>query len=339
MIDIPASTLGVGDVNSAPLQDCHHVASIVLNFNSESDLFLLVPQLAKQEGVVHSIIIVDNSSRPESIAHIRTWLTQWKPDAVVGTQGEVEVWVKINSEDSRAPGRVYFVTHHENCGYSAGNNIGIRLADALGADAVLIANPDMRIQDHLYLARLTESLFADDTNCVAASRILGLDGEDQNPLREPSFWEELFWPRFYLSKFLKPISHILPIAGTVPVRVPKVSGCCLLVRMSFLRETAYLDEGVFLYCEEPILAARVRKAGGHIVFDPSLSAVHAHVRSEKGNSSRRMLTFIKSRLYYLAKYSGYGRIRLFFLLKSYKFLSVLHVLNSFIDSDPKNRHT
>ncbi len=324
MIDISASTVGVADINSSPLQDCRHVASVVLNFNSESDLFLLVPQLAKQEGVEHSIIIVDNASRPESIAHIRTWLTQWKPGAVVGTQGEVDAWVKIHPEDARAPGRVYFITHHENRGYSAGNNIGIRLADALRADAVLIANPDMRIEAPLYLARLAESLFADDTNCVAASRILGLDGDDQNPLQEPSFWEELFWPRFYLPKFLKPISYILLITGTASVRVPKVSGCCLLVRMSFLRETAYLDEGVFLYCEEPILAARVRKACGNIVFDPSLSAVHAHVRSEKGNSSRRMHTFIKSRRYYLQRYSGYGRLRLMLLHVSYLLLAALH---------------
>jgi len=296
----------------------------MLNYNSEADLLYSAPQLFRQGGVFTTLIMVDNASRPESVMHIRAWLKNWRPDAVIGTKSEIDLWVNDHHEEAREQGRVYFITHHENRGYSAGNNIGIRLADALGTDAVLIANPDMRIEDPLYLARLTESLFADDTNCVAASRILGLDGEDQNPLREPSFWEELFWHRFYLSKFLKPISYILPIAGTVPVRVPKVSGCCLLVRMSFLRETAYLDEDVFLYCEEPILAARVRKAGGHIVFDPSLSAVHAHVRSEKGNSSRRMLTFIKSRRYYLQRYSGYGRLRLMLLHVSYLLLVALH---------------
>ena len=94
--------------------------------------------------------------------------------------------------------------------------------------------------------------------------------------------------------------------------------------MEFLRATNYLDEGVFLYCEEPILAARVRRAGGHIVFVRSLSAVHAHVRSEKGSSSGRMLLFIKSRRYYLIRYSSYGSLQRLLLGASYQLLTALH---------------
>lgn len=304
----------------------YHVASVVLNYNSDADLFQSVPQLAEQRGVEQTIIIVDNASHVESVTKVSEWLARWRPDAVTGTQAEVEAWVKSHPQEVRQRGRIYFILSGENRGYSAGNNIGIRLADALGADAVLIANPDMRIEDPHYLAELTKQLFSEDRNRVAASRILGLDGKDQNPLREPNFWEELLWPRFYLSKFLKPISYIIPVSGREPLWVPKVSGCCLLLRMSFLRATGYLDEAVFLYCEEPILAAQVRSAGGHIIFVPTLSAVHAHVRSEKGNSSRRMLLFIKSRRYYLERYSGYDALQRYFLGASYWLLQVLHTL-------------
>lgn len=301
-----------------------HIAAVILNYNSESDLITCADQLVHQENVKLSIILVDNASRPESVAEIKDWLGTWRADSIIGTQTEVAAWVKCNPNEARSAGRVYFIMHHENRGYSAGNNIGIQLGEALGADAVLIANPDMRIGDTHYLSELKKELFSNEINSVAASRIVGLDGNDQNPLREANFWEELLWPVLIFSKFKKTSSFIIPISGVEPVTVPKVSGCCLLLRMSFLSASGYLDDGVFLYCEEPILSARIKNAQGRIVFIPSIVAVHAHERSAKENASRRMLLFIKSRRYYLRSYSGYGAFSLAALELSYSVLWLLH---------------
>lgn len=325
-----AQAPGVADV---PNGGCYHVASVVLNFNSDSDLFESVPQLATQKGLTHSLIIVDNASYENCVQRIKSWLLDWHDNVVSGTLEEIEAWLSENKSKAQTGGSIFFVLNKVNSGYSAGNNIGIRLADALDADAVLIANPDIRIEDPHYLSELTKQLFANEQNYVAASRIVGLDGKDQNPLREPSFWEELFWPRVFFSQFLKPISYVVPISDIKPVRVHKVSGCCLLLRMSYLKVAGYLDEGVFLYCEEPILASRVHSTSGYIVFVPSISAVHAHVRSEKGNSSRRMLLFIKSRRYYLDRYSGYSRWQRRFLGSSYWVLNNLHKLMIHIGRD------
>ena len=304
------------------------VAVVILNYNTAEDLKICAQQISRQEGVKLSIIIVDNASRPESLSHIRAWLADWRPGAISGTQDEVKAWVAQHPDRVELSGNVYLVAHHENRGYSAGNNVGLRLADELGADAALIANPDMRFEDPHYLAELTKQLFADERNHVAASRIVGLDGKDQNPLREASFWEELLWPRIYLAKLLGAGSYVLPTVMEKPAAVPKVSGCCLMLRMSFLRATAYLDEQVFLYCEEPILSARVHSHGGRIFYVPSISAVHAHVRSEKGNTGKRMLLFIKSRKYYLEKYSSYKQWQLQLLKLSYGALALLSAARS-----------
>lgn len=310
------------------LQSEKYIAVVMLNYNSERDLMTSAPQLAAQNGVKHTLVLVDNASRAESVATIRAWLANWRPDAVIGTQAEVNAWVDRNPEQARTQGRVYFILSNENRGYSAGNNLGIRLADTLGTDAILIANPDMRIEDSNYLYLLTTQLFADESNYIAASRIIGLDGKDQNPLREASFWEELLWPRIYLAKLFGAGSYGLTTAMEKPATVPKVSGCCLMLRMSFLRATAYLDENVFLYCEEPILSARVHSHGGRIFYVPSISAVHAHVRSEKGNTGKRMLLFIKSRKYYLEKYSSYKEWQLQLLKLSYGALALLSAARS-----------
>lgn len=301
--------------------DIKHLAVVILNYNSENDLKICAEQISCQKGVCLSIILVDNASRAESLNDISTWVAERWPNAVTGTQNEVHSWVKNNLNRINELSNVYFVRHQENRGYSAGNNIGIRLAENLGADAVLIANPDMRIENPDYLSELSQHLFADERNYIAASRILGLDGKDQNPLRESMFWEELFWVRSYFSKLFKPICYVLPISTQEPLAVPKVSGCCLMLRMEFLKITNYLDENVFLYCEEPILSARVRAAGGKIIYVPSISAIHAHIKSEKGNVGKRMIMFINSRKYYLKTYSDYADWQLKLLNASYAILA------------------
>ena len=61
-----------------------------------------------------------------------------------------------------------FLRNGSNTGYSAGNNIGARLATELGCEAMLIINPDVRIDNPIYVAGLTELVKADPRTAVAA---------------------------------------------------------------------------------------------------------------------------------------------------------------------------
>lgn len=312
--------------SNSPCNTLRHIAIVVLNYNSEHDLMVLTPQLAAQTGTRTTLILVDNASSPASVVEIKRWLGAWRPDAVAGTQAEVQAWVESHSVSANGAGRIYLITHHENRGYSAGNNIGIQLASKLSADAVLIANPDMRIGDPNYVATLAEKLFAVENSCIAASRIVGLNGEDQNPLRESTFWEELLWPLSTVRRWLKWDGYVQKTDAYHAVAVEKVSGCCLLLRMTFLELNGWLDENVFLYCEEPILSAKVRAAHGVVLYVPSLTAIHAHVASVKGHLSKRMTTFIASRKYYLKTYGDYKLWQVVLLELSYELLLIIHRL-------------
>jgi len=305
------------------MQEVIRAVSVVLNFNSSHELCELLPQLEAQRGVPHAVIVVDNASRSEEVSRAKEIFSQTWPYGLVGSTAEITASIK----HAVTPSRAYLVLHEHNGGYSAGNNVGIRLAEELGAAAVLIANPDMRLEDPNYVAQLYETLVGERSNLIAASRIVGLNGLDQSPLRELSYWEELLWPIFALrNKLFKPSSHVVLPPGNQPAAVRKVSGCCLMLRLDFLRGNGYLDEGVFLYCEEPILAEKVRRAGGHIVFQPHLLAVHAHRKSIKGNPSRNMLQHIKSRCYYLRHYSNYRPIARACLFVSYALLRFAHLI-------------
>lgn len=301
----------------------HRVAVVVLNYNSEEDLFRCVSDLKAQHNVKLKLIIVDNASKTETVQAIKTWSETDYPNAISSTTEEIFNDRKIPTSHEA---EMYVIYNAMNGGYSAGNNIGIKLADKLSADAVMIANPDMRFPDPEYVSKLVETLFSNDSYCIAASKIVGLDGKDQNPLREASFFEEFFWPRILFPKIFKNTLYVLPYEKEKVATVPKVVGCCLLLHMDFLRNIDYLDEKTFLYSEEPILAAQVKEKKGEIAFVPFIEAVHAHKSNEKGNSSKRMLLMIKSRKYYLKKYSGYNNLQLIMLNISYSVLSLLHSL-------------
>ena len=295
---------GHSEVTSAPIRCSTRIASVVLNYKGMDDLEVLVPQLRSQTGVRHDIIIVDNASGASQVRQLLEWAAAFAPNVVVGASTAVLEGLARESDRQVVDGRLLVLLNPENRGYSSGNNVGIRIAKELGAEVVLIANPDMRIEDPQYLEGLARTLLADEDNLVAASRIIGLKGEDQNPLVEPRFWEELAWPLTTLLR--QKVSYILPVAGKEPVVVTKVSGCCMMLRMSFLQEIGYLDEGVFLYCEESILSAQIRDKGMRIIYSPGIEALHAHDTSLKGAPTSRYLAWSRSRRYYHLNYTDYG---------------------------------
>lgn len=291
------------------------IAAIILNYNSNNDLFNCIQHLLNQEEVKLQLIIVDNCSTEENINELINKIYMY----------DSEVFITESIDNVKNTNcSTYLILNNENRGYSAGNNIGLRLANKLNTDASLIINPDVIIQNPLYIKKLSEVMFERDKCFVCASKIIDINGKDQNPLRESSFLEEFTWFRTIFKRWLKTESYIISCNENITIPVPKVSGCCLLLKNDFLKEVNYLDEKVFLYCEEPILASIVKNKGGLIYYVPMITAEHRHIRSKKANDNIRMLEMIKSRKYYLKNYSNYSTIQLKLLDISYGLLSLYY---------------
>ena len=197
----------------------------------------------------------------------------------------------------------YFLHNHRNAGYSAGNNIGAHFALATGCDAILIVNPDVRISNASYVSRLVEGLGADKSVGIAASRIVNLSGDEENPMAELSFWKEFAWPLTMVSSRFLPKKTEL---DSLPKRrfVDKVSGACFMITVDALQKIGFFDENVFLYCEEAILAQQMKDRGLKIAFFGDLSVQHAHDPMEKGDAYRRFAFWSASRRYFHEAYSG-----------------------------------
>lgn len=257
------------------------VTAVVLNYNSSRDCEKCVRFLKQQDYENISIIIVDNAS---------------------SNPNEEEALHRICDDSSI---RLLFNT--TNSGFSAGNNMGLRAAVQDGAEWMLVINPDVELRDPHYISYVMEELPKWPNTAVVGTDILLPSGEKQNPMRELTFFEEFMWPLEKLNQKLGKWNGYRTEDKTGYCE--KVSGCCFFISKCFLEKNGYLDESVFMYCEEPILAKSVERLGYHELYIKETTAHHEHYEHKKTEMGKaKMSVFLKSRIYYIANYSNYNKV-------------------------------
>lgn len=230
----------------------------------------------------------------------------------------------VNSQQSTVNSQsIEFIQAQENRGYSAGNNIGLRRAVELGCEYVLVVNPDMEIVGPYYIEKLVAVMQADEDVVVAATDIVTPEGVHQNPMLADGNWRTSFgWVTSLLRSQKRAEAYDFIGDYAVSGYCAKVSGCCLMLRCSFLQEIGYFDEYPFLYCEEAILASQVARAGKRMYYLADTQAIHRHIKSEKGDPVKRFKHWQRSRIYFYRKYSSdswLGRQISIFSMRMYVF--------------------
>lgn len=254
------------------------LAIIILNYNSCADCRKCIGYLKQQQGVEQEIVVVDNCSREDD-------------------RKAVGVLCKEQG--------CTFIANSENKGYNAGNNIGLRYAAEKGYEFALIANPDMEFPQSDYLATLLAKMQEDEEIVVCGSDIVGADGIHQSPMGKEGSWRGSFgWIKDIFGKKKKKSDAYKFIDNHKESHYcHKVSGCCFMIRISFLKSINFFDEKVFLYCEEAILSRQVEMNGKKMYYLATAQAVHRHISNEKGDPVKRFNTWGKSRCYYIDIYS------------------------------------
>ena len=253
------------------------IAIIILNYNSSADCRKCIGYLKQQQGIEQEIVVVDNCSRADDRKVV---------EALCKEQG------------------CTFIANNENKGYNAGNNVGLRYAAEKGYEFALIANPDMEFPQTDYLATLIAQMQTDDDIVVCGSDIIGADGIHQSPMGKDGNWRGSFgWIKDLFGKRKKSDAYDFIDNYKESHYCHKVSGCCFMIRMPFLKDIDYFDEKVFLYCEEAILSRQVEMNSKKIYYLATAQAVHRHVKNEKGDPVKRFKTWGKSRCYFIDHYS------------------------------------
>lgn len=261
------------------------IVTIILNYNSSTDCRKCIGYLKTQQSIEQEIVVVDNYSRDDDRKTV---------EALCKEQG------------------CTFIANNENKGYNAGNNVGLRYAAEKGYEFAMIANPDMEFPQIDYLATLLAKMQEDKDIVVCGSDIVGADGIHQSPMGKEGNWRGSFaWIKEIFGKKKNSDAYDFIDNYSESHYCHKVSGCCFMIRMSFLKEISFFDEKVFLYCEEAILSRQVEQAGKRMYYLATAQAVHRHVKSDKGDPVKRFKVWGNSRCYFIDNYSNdhwFGRM-------------------------------
>ena len=269
------------------------IAAVIINYKTPAltlnCLASLEPEIAELPG--SRAIVVDNGSADDSVATLRREIKSrsW------------ETWVDL-------------VEAVRNRGFSAGNNVGLTVAQMQAAfDAFLLTNSDTIVRPGA-LKSLCATMWSAPRIGLVGPRLEWPSGEVQaSCFRAISPAKELA-AAARTGPLSRALGGDLPIpmdqnTGAESETVEWISFACVLVRAEAYAAIGPMDEGFFMYFEDVDYSRRARLAGWQIAYAP-----HAHVVHLRGGRTadefaleerkRRPRFYYESRSRYLAKYYG-----------------------------------
>ncbi len=259
--------------------DCR-IAFVILNYKSPEDSISLIKNIEAQKWHKSvKIYIVENGSSDNSIEKLK------------------DLNCKLDIE---------LIVSDENLGFARGNNLGIQKALADGFEYIVASNSDISIDIQDDFLDIIDKIYKEDSKiAVIAPIVENLNGIQQNPFRKERFavQEILKIKLFYLSGFdrMYYFFRVHIVYGLITYlskrreqkkverndnKKPDESGYAYAPHGSFLVFTpAYFkhyegfDKRTFLYCEEFILAERLRQYDLRCWFENSLKVIHRESQS------------------------------------------------------------
>ncbi len=255
------------------------------------------------------------AARPDISVVIVSWNTRTLTTACLaslpaGAGGVTwDAWVVDNasSDDSVAAIRAGFpavqvIANPANVGFAAANNQGIR---ASTGRYVLLLNSDTVAAPGALEAMVA---FADThpRAGVVGPRLENPDGSFQTgPTPFPSLWTELL--------SVTGIGRRVTYRG-YPSRRETVSlaaqptdyvvGACMLARRDAIDQVGVLDEGYFMYSEEPDWCWRMRQAGWETWFTPAAVVTHFGGQSTRQVREAMLVALYRSKVRFFRRHRG-----------------------------------
>lgn len=239
------------------------VAVVVVNYNGYCDTAACLRSLRKLDYPDYRVVVVDNGSTDGSGSRL----------------AEEFSWCE-------------FVFNEDNEGFGGGCNSGIQFALSQGVDYVLLLNPDARVTDGA-LSELVSVERASGAGIVGAV-IKQENGTIVNPV--PSRYPDMLFYSGYRSNLPVAIESAGQYADTRWFETDRVEGAGVLFTDDLLRQREetrgrYLDDSLFMYCEEVELAMWCRRHD-----KTSVIATDAVIEHDSDASSTRPF-----QLYYLTR--------------------------------------
>lgn len=265
---------------------------VIVHYNDSESVNALINNI-KDYKILDSIVIVDNNSKKE----------------------EKEKIIK----DSR----IEIIENNDNKGFSYAINIGTKyLINKLGKCNLVISNSDIIINSESDLKELTSLLDNKDIGVVAPTILE--NGSINRGWKNPTPLIDALMNIVYIHKHIRK-KHIFYNEEHYKDKisyVDVVSGAFFLIKSDVLEEINFLDENVFLYYEENILAKRIKDINKKTIVSNEIRIIHNHsVSIDKNIKKIKKLKLQKKSQYYFQ--TRYNNANVFekLLLKMTAFLS------------------
>lgn len=286
------------------------VCIIILNFNSFELTSDLVDSLSDQE-INHQIVLVDNHSTDDSFLKL----------------------CNIYEKNSN----ISIIQTSKNLGYAFGNNFGIKYAiKNFNPDFIAILNPDVIVSQN-FIQNMVKLLETDSKLVAVTGLMLNMKNEvDLQTIawKIPIGIDDFFLNSGLLTKLYNPIHYKIftkfeSQGDNSLIRVETIPGSCFFIKSEIMERIGFFDENTFLFCEERILAKKIKDNGYYSGLSLSDSFIHNHERKNKDPLMVKMLHYyhlINSRYYFNQKYNQTSILIItpfFFLSAAIGFFEVL----------------
>lgn len=177
------------------------------------------------------------------------------------------------------------IRNPKNIGFSAGNNVGLRVAQA---EFLLLLNSDAMVEQNTLREMI--NLMRRDKAIGAATCRLELPNGEIDPASHRGFPTP--WNAFsYMSGLERLFPHSRWFSGyhrgwedcSVTHDIDAISGAFFMTRKDVINKVGVLDEQFFMYGEDIDWCYRIKEAGYRIVFHPVVRALHHKKQSGRAH--------------------------------------------------------
>lgn len=259
---------------------------MVLNYNDALRAIECV-EIALQISSIHHVVIVDNKSTDDS----------------------------FNLLTKKFHNKCDIIKSDYNGGYSYGNNYGIKhLIYKHNVDIIFISNPDVNFDDSI-VNEIVIQLERGDYSIVT-----GVMKNYNGLIDRKAYWN--------LTTFIDDILDCSLIGRKVRkkytpngintsfgiINVDVLPGSFFGISAQVLKECNYFDEGTFLYYEEDILSAKLKKAGYRAGLLTNYYFTHKHLPGSQ--HLKNHIIYLRSKWYYQVNYNKISKLQKILLVTS-----------------------
>lgn len=282
---------------------------LTLNYNDKETTLCFLRQIESYKNI-RKILVVDNASTDDSFEYLS----------------------KINSN------RIKVISCRNNGGYGAGNNFGLKyLNSQYHSKYVLQCNPDVIISEDT-ISKMESFLLKYSSYMMVAPFMLNAKREKlpNTAFKIPSLHQYILGFEIFFSKFCDLNSyHDIIHDNSLVKDVDALSGSLFMVDLPRMIKYGMYDENVFLYCEEVILAMRLKKNRQKVALLPQEFFIHNHsvsISKTYASSTKRHRLLLKSKLYVIKKYLKANRLEYFIA----QIMAVISLIENYLNDLRKN---